>query len=84
MFTEPVEDFHDFDYVLCMDRENLKNLQKLQPSGSRAVLSLLGSFDPQGESIIEDPYYGGPEGFEANFQQIKRCCNHFLDLVSSA
>ncbi|OZJ01571.1 hypothetical protein BZG36_05457, partial [Bifiguratus adelaidae] len=63
------EDFHHYTHILCMDRANLRNLKAKAPPGSTAEVRLLGEFDPQGELIIEDPYYGGPAGFEHNFRQ---------------
>ncbi|KAI9178924.1 Low molecular weight phosphotyrosine protein phosphatase [Blastocladiella emersonii ATCC 22665] len=71
-------DFDEFDYILCMDRSNLKDLQRIAPRGSKAVVKMFGEYDPQGETIILDPYYGGMDGFERNFQQAKRCSAAFL------
>ena len=33
------------------------NINRRKPSGSNAVIKLLGEYDPQKELIIEDPYY---------------------------
>ncbi|OBZ87307.1 Low molecular weight phosphotyrosine protein phosphatase [Choanephora cucurbitarum] len=72
------QDFEDFDYVLCMDESNLSDLKRLQPKGSKAVLKLFGEYDPEGELIIEDPYYGGNDGFEHNFRQVTRASEGLL------
>jgi low molecular weight phosphotyrosine protein phosphatase len=53
-------------------------MQSLQPKGSKATLKLFGEFDPQGELIIEDPYYGGNDGFEHNFKQVTRASEGLL------
>ena len=67
-------DFERFDYVLAMDDDNLANLQRLRPAGSRAKVALLMSFAPQARAReVPDPYYGGAEGFE-----------HVLDLTEAA
>jgi low molecular weight phosphotyrosine protein phosphatase len=66
-----------------MDEENLYNLNRIKPKGSSATVKLLGSFDPNGMLIVEDPYYGGTEGFETNFQQVTRSCNAFIDFVKN-
>jgi low molecular weight phosphotyrosine protein phosphatase len=76
------KDFYDFEYILCMDEDNLRELKKIKPKNSKAIVKLLGSYDPQGELIIEDPYYGGLNNFEYNFQQITRCCYALLDSIS--
>ncbi|KAG2201723.1 hypothetical protein INT46_003115 [Mucor plumbeus] len=71
-------DFDEFDYVLCMDESNLSDLKRLAPKGSKAVVKLFGEYDPQGELIIEDPYYGGKDGFEHNFKQVTRASEGLL------
>ena len=43
------------------------------------MIQRLGDYDPQQQGDVEDPYYGGDDGFEVNFQQITRCCEAFLD-----
>ncbi|ORX59415.1 LMWPc-domain-containing protein [Hesseltinella vesiculosa] len=70
--------YEQFDYLLCMDESNLEDLQHMKPKGSKAKVALFGEFDPQGERIIEDPYYGGNDGFEHNFQQVSRASEGFL------
>lgn len=40
-----------------MDENNISNLRRQQPKGSKAKVLLLGDFDPEGERIIKDPYY---------------------------
>lgn len=63
-------DFTSFDYVLCMDESNLQDLNREKPKNATAHVALLGSFDPKGAKIIEDPYYGGIDGFEYNVRAI--------------
>ncbi|RKP07277.1 phosphotyrosine protein phosphatase I superfamily [Thamnocephalis sphaerospora] len=76
------DDFNNFDYVLCMDKQKLSNLENIQPKNARATLKLLGEYDPEGPCIIEDPYNGGEDGFETNFQQVTRCSHAFLESLS--
>jgi low molecular weight phosphotyrosine protein phosphatase len=77
------EDFVKFDYILCMDEENLADLKAMEKKikNKRAVVKLLGEYDPEGEKIVSDPYYGGDKGFEHNFQQVTRCCKAFIKSV---
>jgi low molecular weight phosphotyrosine protein phosphatase len=42
-------------------------------------VQLFGEYDPQGDTIIKDPYYGGQNGFDKNFQQVERCSKGFLE-----
>lgn len=59
------EDFHDFDWLLCADSDNLRDARRLAPEGldGRAVLLLdwAGTL-PGGE--VPDPYHGGEDHFE--------------------
>ncbi|KAI9218649.1 phosphotyrosine protein phosphatase I superfamily [Blastocladiella britannica] len=71
-------DFANFDYIFCMDRSNLSDLNRMRPKSAKAVVRLFGELDPKGETIIEDPYYGGLDGFQHNFEQSKRCSLAFL------
>ena len=58
-------DFHDFDYLLAMDEDNLSRLIDLCPPGFGGCLSLLMEFAPElGRREVPDPYYGGEKGFE--------------------
>ncbi len=72
-------DFLDFDVILAMDRQNLRDLQRLRPAEAGARLELLGDHDPQGVAEIPDPYYDGPEAFAAIYEQITRCCTALAD-----
>jgi low molecular weight phosphotyrosine protein phosphatase len=67
--------FDEFDYILCMDDSNLYNLQKIQPNNCTAKVAMFGEWktDPKFDKIIDDPYYGGSNGFEMCYQQ----CIHF-------
>ena len=60
------DDFFRFDYVFAMDRNNLADLELIQPANAPARLSL---FLETGD--VPDPYYGGDDGFD-----------HVLDLIS--
>jgi protein-tyrosine phosphatase len=68
------EDFERFDYVLAMDRSNLRHLARLCPKGREPRLKLLLEFARDvGMDEVPDPYYGGTDGFE-----------HVLDLAEAA
>ncbi|XP_075226945.1 low molecular weight phosphotyrosine protein phosphatase 1-like [Lycorma delicatula] len=73
-------DFNQYDYIFGMDEENMKALKRMAPSNSKAKLCLLGSFDPNGEKIIRDPYYDNDDiGFEKCYEQCLRSCKGFLE-----
>ncbi len=57
-------DLDQFDYVLAMDRNNLRDLERLG-GGPRPHVRLFLEFAcSRAEREVPDPYYGGPEGFE--------------------
>ncbi|XP_041108546.1 low molecular weight phosphotyrosine protein phosphatase isoform X1 [Polyodon spathula] len=78
------DDFATFDHILCMDESNLRELKKKasQVRNCKAKIELLGSYDPQKQLIIQDPYYGNEEDFETVYEQCVRCCKAFLETYS--
>lgn len=76
-----LSDFDEFDYIFAMDRQNLRDIERRRPKGSagrRAEVRLFG--EGEGE-VVEDPYYGGGEGFEVNFGQLERGATAFVEKV---
>ncbi|TPX06727.1 uncharacterized protein E0L32_002223 [Thyridium curvatum] len=74
-------DFDRFDYIFAMDRSNLHDLKSLQrrKPGSKARLMLFGEFSGTGRAeIIDDPYYGGRDGFEIGYEKVTRFSKNFL------
>ncbi|HUR72694.1 MAG TPA: low molecular weight protein-tyrosine-phosphatase [Sporichthya sp.] len=72
------EFFKDYDLVIAMDRDNLRNLRAIAPDrDAREEVRLLRSYDPTApeEAEVEDPYYGGDEGFAEVLHQIERACD---------
>lgn len=75
------DDFEQFDLVLAMDHENLRDLERLAPhEEARRKLALLRAFDPAAEDLtVPDPYFGGPEGFAHVFDLVDSACRGLLD-----
>lgn len=74
-------DFERFDYIFAMDRSNLSDLQRLQRAkpDTRAKVMLYGEFGGGAKAeIVNDPYYGGRDGFEKAFEQCSRFARNFL------
>ncbi|QPH04766.1 hypothetical protein C2857_002029 [Epichloe festucae Fl1] len=74
-------DFDSFDYVFAMDRSNLSDLNRLQKGcpDAKAKVMLFGEFSGTGKAeIVNDPYYGGRDGFEKAFEQCSRFSKNFL------
>lgn len=113
------DDFLEFDYLLAMDKYNLRDLldvresviaslrKKADPKSAAkntraaadaaigahgvdakvAEVRLFGDFGKGGKlhdrvgggEVVQDPYYGGANGFEEVYQQVVRFSQNFLD-----
>lgn len=74
-------DFRDFDYIIAMDDNNLRNLNMLKdrykfPDKEILMMRDFGN-GVQGLSV-PDPYYGGEEGFDEIFQILDQSIDDFL------
>jgi protein-tyrosine phosphatase len=79
-----VEDFHDCDYILAMDRGHLRILRNMAPPGARARLGLFldASGRWKGEDV-PDPYYGGPEGFERVLDMVEEAALRWVERIEA-
>ena len=74
------EDFHRFDQILAMDRSNLRALERIRPSGSKADLRLcLSDASGLGQTDVPDPYYDG--GFEQAYELIEAAAKGLLQRI---
>ncbi len=72
-------DFDEFDYILAMDRVNLRQLKTLAPPKARAQIRLMGDFATQHQGLdVPDPYYGGSEGFVRVIEILEDAIQGFL------
>ena len=59
------EDFMRFDFILAMDRDNLRLCQAMRPKQATAQVRLFLDYAQlAGNGEVPDPYYGGPKDFE--------------------
>jgi len=64
-------DFHDFDWLLCADASNLRDVLRLAPPAARDRVALLldwAGVAPGGQ--VPDPYYGGEDQFEEVWRMV--------------
>ena len=71
-------DFHDFDLLLAMDEDNLRDLLALAPSGTAHKVRKLAAVD------VPDPYYVGELGFETVLDIVTEACTGLLDELRQA
>lgn len=83
--SRPIElaDFSHFDYIIGMDRQNIRALESMQPAGSRAQILDMASFLREHQAAtVPDPYYGGDQGFEYVIALLEDACAALLDHLS--
>jgi protein-tyrosine phosphatase len=74
-------DFDQFDYVVAMDRQNQRDLERLAgDEAQRHKVHLLRSFDTDSrrELDVPDPYQGGAAGFARVFDICQAGCKGLL------
>ncbi|USW53925.1 Putative phosphotyrosine protein phosphatase I [Septoria linicola] len=82
------DDFERFDYLLAMDRQNYDDLRDLVKRATKKGtlgddaldrVHLYGEFGGKSKKEeIDDPWYGGNEGFTVAYEQVVRCGNGLL------
>ena len=74
-------DFANFDYLLAMDGDNLRALNKLCPNEYSHKLGLLLEFGSSSEIAIPDPFYGEYSDFKLVLDLVEDACEGFLKHV---
>ncbi|MET3725179.1 low molecular weight protein-tyrosine-phosphatase [Sphingomonas trueperi] len=74
------EDFERFDHILALDPQNLADLRRIAPKGGRARLRLLLDAVPGWAGrAVDDPYYGGPEGFDRTWDEVRTAADRLVE-----
>jgi protein-tyrosine phosphatase len=72
-------DFTLFDLILAMDRDNLEVLRRRAPAQARERIRLFLEFASEADATdVPDPYYGGPNGFEAVLDLVEEAARGLL------
>ena len=83
--SRPIElaDFTHFDFIIGMDRHNIRALETMQPAGSRAQIMDMASFLRKHQAdTVPDPYYSGDQGFEYVITLLEDACAALLDRLT--
>jgi protein-tyrosine phosphatase len=80
------EDFEEFDLLLAMDGENLRELRRMAADErQRQRVRLLREFDPAADRDrgldVPDPYYGADGGFAEVFELVRAACEGLLEQI---
>jgi protein-tyrosine phosphatase len=76
-----VNDFQEFDLIYAMDTENYNNILNLAKNKieEQKVKLILNEIEPNSNSSVPDPYYGGDEGFENVYQMLDLACESVVN-----
>lgn len=72
------DDYDEFDYILTMEEENIKNILKIIGDDTEKKVFKLLDFTPKPRDIIDPWYYGD---FSATYEDIKYGCEQFLEHI---
>ena len=71
-------DYDHYDYLICMDRYNLRNITRIIPSDPKRKISRLLDFTDHPNDVA-DPWYTGD--FDATWRDVNDGCSALLTLL---
>lgn len=76
-------DLSSVDLAVALDKGHVTELQRLAAGDRPHRIRLLRSFEPASQegAEVNDPYYGGPEGFETVMDQVDAALPGLVDHV---
>lgn len=75
------DDFREFDLILAMDAQVLADVWQRAPSDGTATIGLFRKVAEGVERDVDDPYYGGDEGFELAYDEIEAAAKTLLETL---
>ena len=73
------EDYRNYDYLICMDTNNLKNLERIIRSDPKKKVSLLLDYANRPGDSIADPWFTG--NFEVTYNDVLAGCIGLLQYL---
>ncbi|MCH7816199.1 MAG: low molecular weight phosphotyrosine protein phosphatase [Proteobacteria bacterium] len=74
-------DYPRFNYILAMDRTNLKELRARCPRAHLPKLQLLLDYGQSSHESVPDPYYSGAAGFQLVLDLVEEACERLLEHI---
>ncbi|MBQ9120206.1 MAG: low molecular weight phosphotyrosine protein phosphatase [Lachnospiraceae bacterium] len=74
------QDYAEYDYLICMDTNNLRNLSRIIGSDPEQKVSLLLDYTDRPGTSIADPWYTGD--FGKTYRDIVDGCNGLLEYLN--
>lgn len=80
---DPITDFDRFDYIIGMDRQNVRDLKLIaRNEADRKKIFLMTDFCLTGNfDSVPDPYYGGAAGFELVLDILEDACSGLIQKI---
>ena len=72
-------DYAAYDYLICMDTNNVRNLRRIVGEDWEGKISLLLDYTSRKGSSIADPWYTG--NFDVTYDDIVEGCEGFLNYL---
>ena len=69
-------DYAAYDYLICMDTNNLRNLRRIIGEDRDGKVSLLLDYTSRPGTSIADPWYSG--NFDVTYDDVVEGCETFL------
>ena len=71
-----VKDFKEFEYIIVMDSDNLRNVTQFNDSENVVVKRLLDYTEHYVQKDVPDPYYTG--NFQEVYEMVQTACTNLL------
>ena len=72
-------DYVAYDYLICMDSNNVRNLRRIVGEDKEGKVSLLLDYTTRPGAFIADPWYTG--NFDITYDDIVEGCEGFLEYL---
>lgn len=72
-------DYREYDYLICMDQQNLRNLERIIGPDTEGKVSLLLDYAGRQGQAIADPWYTG--NFAVTYADVAEGCRGLLQYL---
>lgn len=82
---DPDSDFDQFDMIIGMDNQNMRDLEELANGGPgvNKIFKMTDFCHKCYYDEVPDPYYGGDAGFELVLDLLEEACNGLLEFLKN-
>jgi len=80
-----MEDLERFDLIYTMDESNYRNIMNLAKTKTEEskVAMILNTIYPNENIPVPDPYYGGQNGFDQNYELLDLACEEIAKRIKN-